>query len=46
VIIATDAVASGNRETHEATLRIAADRFGLQIELATVDEILAAWPIS
>ena len=46
VIIATDAVASGNRDTHDATLRIAADRFDLQIELATVDEILAAWPIS
>ena len=46
VIIATDAVASGNRETHDATLRIAADRFDLQIELATVDDILAAWPVS
>ncbi|MDY0885062.1 cysteine hydrolase [Dongia soli] len=46
VVIASDAVGSSNRDTHDATLRIAADRFDLQIELATVDEILAAWPIS
>lgn len=46
VVIARDAVASGDPQSHEATLRLAAGRFDLQVELATVDEILAAWPIS
>ncbi|MET1025912.1 MAG: isochorismatase family cysteine hydrolase [Dongiaceae bacterium] len=44
VIIARDAVTSGDMGAHEASLRIAATRFDQQIELATVDEILAAWP--
>jgi nicotinamidase-related amidase len=43
VIIATDAVTSGDLKAHEMTLRLAADRFAQQIELASIDEILAAW---
>lgn len=44
VIIAADAVTSGDSTAHQMILKLAADRFGLQIELATVDEIIAAWP--
>jgi nicotinamidase-related amidase len=43
VVIAKDAVASGDLAGHEAILRLAAERFGLQIDLASVDEILAGW---
>ncbi len=44
VVIARDAVTSGDIGAHDTTLRLAAERFGQQVELATVDEILAAWP--
>jgi nicotinamidase-related amidase len=43
VVIASDAVASGDLQGHEAILHLAAERFGLQIDLASVDEILAGW---
>ncbi|HWU00552.1 MAG TPA: cysteine hydrolase [Terriglobales bacterium] len=43
VIIATDAVTSGDIKAHEMVLQLAADRFSQQIELARVDEICAAW---
>jgi nicotinamidase-related amidase len=43
VVIAKDAVASGDPAGHQAILRLAAERFGLQIDLASVDEILAGW---
>lgn len=43
VIIARDAVTSGDLNAHEAILRLAAERFAQQIELASVDEILAGW---
>lgn len=43
VIIATDAVTSGDIKAHTMVLQLAADRFSQQIELASVDEILAAW---
>lgn len=46
VIIARDAVTSGDISAHQATLKIAAERFGQQVELAAVDEILAAWTAS
>jgi len=43
VVIASDAVASGDLQGHQAILHLAAERFGLQIDLASVDEILAGW---
>jgi nicotinamidase-related amidase len=43
VVIASDAVASGDLNGHQAILHLAAERFGLQIDLASVDEILAGW---
>jgi nicotinamidase-related amidase len=43
VIIARDAVTSGDPSAHQATLQIATQRFDQQVELASVDEILAAW---
>ena len=42
-VIATDAVASSVAESHRACLDHVYPRFDQQIELATVDEILAAW---
>jgi nicotinamidase-related amidase len=44
VIIATDAVASTVDKAHEATLDHVYPRFDTQVELATVAEIIAAWP--
>lgn len=44
VVIATDAVASTVDKGHEATLDHVYPRFDKQIELATVAEIIAAWP--
>jgi len=42
-VIATDAVASSVAESHRACLDHVYPRFDQQIELATVEEILAAW---
>jgi nicotinamidase-related amidase len=42
-VIATDAVASSVEESHRACLDYVYPRFDQQIELATVDEVLAAW---
>ncbi|MEM7025455.1 MAG: isochorismatase family cysteine hydrolase [Pseudomonadota bacterium] len=43
-VIATDAVASSVHEAHAACLQHIYPRFDQQIELATVDGIIAAWP--
>lgn len=43
VIIATDAVCSSTDETHDAMQRIYESRFGMQVEPAEVEDILAAW---
>jgi nicotinamidase-related amidase len=43
VIIASDAVASSSAAGHRATIEAVLPRFDLQIDVATVDEILAAW---
>jgi nicotinamidase-related amidase len=43
VVIARDAVTSGDLSAHEAMLHIAAARFGQQIDLVSTDEILADW---
>lgn len=44
VVIARDAVTSSDLTAHQAILHLAADRFNHQVELASVDEILANWP--
>lgn len=44
VVIATDAVGSTVDKAHEATLDHVYPRFDKQIELASVAEIMAAWP--
>ncbi len=46
VVIVRDAVTSGDLAAHEAILHIAAERFGHQIDLATVDEVLASWHLT
>jgi nicotinamidase-related amidase len=43
VILATDALASSSEPCHLKALDIFRDRFDEQIELATVDQISAAW---
>lgn len=43
VVIARDAVTSGDLSAHQAILHIAAERFGQQVDLASTDEILADW---
>jgi len=42
VVVAADALCSSANETHEATLEIYNDRFGQQLETASVAEILEA----
>ena len=42
VIIATDAVCSSADSTHDAILEVYHGRFGMQVETAEVDELLAA----
>lgn len=43
VVLAADALCSSADETHDAMMRIYDSRFGLQVELAPSEEILAAW---
>jgi len=43
VVIATDAICSSADSTHDAMLEIYASRFGMQVETATVEEILDAF---
>lgn len=43
VILATDALASSSQKCHVQALDILHDRFDEQVELGTVDQILAAW---
>jgi nicotinamidase-related amidase len=43
VILATDALASSSEACHDRALAILDDRLDEQVELATVDQILAAW---
>ncbi len=43
VVLASDALASSSQTCHAKALDILHDRFDEQIEVATVDQILAAW---
>jgi nicotinamidase-related amidase len=43
VILATDALASSSESCHVKALEIFHDRFDEQVELATVDQIVAGW---
>ncbi len=43
VVLARDALCSASDRTHDGLLTLYDERFGQQIELATVAEILAAW---
>lgn len=43
VILAVDALTSASRSCHAKALDILRDRFDEQVEIATVDQILAAW---
>jgi len=42
VIVVSDALCSGADSTHDAMLEIYRDRFGMQVEVATTAELLAA----
>jgi hypothetical protein len=43
-LLAADAVCGFADETHDAAMIIFAHRFGEQVELASTEEILTAWP--
>lgn len=43
VVLATDALASSSEPCHAKALDIVRDRFDEQVELATADQIVAAW---
>ena len=43
VIVATDAICSSADATHDAMIDIYRSRLGMQVETATVEEILQAW---
>ena len=43
VVVASDAVASGNPKSHQAALDIVFPRYEMQIEVADTDTILANW---
>jgi nicotinamidase-related amidase len=43
VIVASDALCSVSDEMHEALLQLYRDRYSQQIEIASTEEILAAW---
>lgn len=43
VVVASDAICSSADETHNASLRLYHDRYGQQVEAATIDQILFNW---
>ncbi|MEJ8570637.1 isochorismatase family cysteine hydrolase [Microbaculum marinum] len=43
VVLARDALTSGDPNTHDACLQLLDSRFNLQVELADTDEILERW---
>jgi nicotinamidase-related amidase len=43
-ILASDALCSSRDQTHDALMDLYFNRFSIQIEVATTEEILAAWP--
>lgn len=45
VIVAADAVTSWSPASHRATIELVLPRLDQQIRIATVEEILAAWPL-
>ncbi|HET7413190.1 MAG TPA: cysteine hydrolase [Pararhizobium sp.] len=44
VVIAADAVCSSTDETHDALMALYTKRFSEQVETATVEEVIEAWP--
>jgi nicotinamidase-related amidase len=45
VVLAADAICSSADDTHDASLRIYNDRYGMQVETATTTDILEAWRV-
>lgn len=43
IVLATDAVCSSSDETHDAMMTLYRQRFGQQLEVATIDQILHNW---
>jgi nicotinamidase-related amidase len=46
IVLATDAVCSSSDETHDAMMTLYRQRFGQQLEVATIDQILHNWNTS
>jgi nicotinamidase-related amidase len=43
VVLPTDALCSGSDRTHDALLTLYRERYGMQVETATTEEVLDAW---
>lgn len=43
VVVPTDAICSSSDSAHDALLTLYRERYGVQVETATTDEILSAW---
>lgn len=43
VVLAIDAICSSSDQTHDALVQFYRSRLAIQVELATVDEIIASW---
>ncbi|SEP42852.1 Isochorismatase family protein [Methylobacterium sp. ap11] len=46
IVLAADGVCSSSDETHDAMMTLYGQRFGRQLEVATVDRILHNWNLS
>lgn len=46
IVLAADGVCSSSDETHDAMMTLSGQRFGQQLEVATVDRILHNWNLS
>jgi nicotinamidase-related amidase len=44
IVLATDALCSSADAPHDAMLSIYRSRYGMQVETATTDEVIASWP--
>lgn len=44
VVVVEDALCSASDETHDALLLLYRSRYGVQVETASTDEVLEAWP--
>lgn len=44
IILVQDAICSTSDAAHDSMLRLVSDRFGIQVEIGTTEELLELWP--